>query len=128
MTLASLWSKSINASKSSGDTNLTAPFGAGFSNSGACDVKIGGGRKSSEGRGGRVRKNAGSADKSGGKPKDEKSVSSCGLNQGQIFATLKKHLAKINVCVEDEKKRAPLMLQGDHGPVAYRNIRVKPLD
>ena len=29
---------------------------------------------------------------------------------------------------QDEKPRGPLMLQGDHGPVAYRNIRIKPLD
>ena len=28
---------------------------------------------------------------------------------------------------EDEKPRGPLMLQGDHGPVAYRNIRLQPL-
>jgi len=28
---------------------------------------------------------------------------------------------------EDEKATGPLMLQGDHGPVAYRNIRVKKL-
>ncbi len=28
---------------------------------------------------------------------------------------------------EDEKSQGPLMLQGDHGPVAYRNIRVRPL-
>jgi len=27
----------------------------------------------------------------------------------------------------DEKPQGPLMLQGDHGPVAYRNIRLKPL-
>jgi hypothetical protein len=27
----------------------------------------------------------------------------------------------------DEKPAGPLMLQGDHGPVAYRNIRLKPL-
>ncbi len=27
---------------------------------------------------------------------------------------------------EDEKATGPLMLQGDHGPVAYRNIRVAP--
>jgi hypothetical protein len=27
-----------------------------------------------------------------------------------------------------EKDTGPLMLQGDHGPVAYRNIRLKPLD
>jgi len=27
----------------------------------------------------------------------------------------------------DEKPTGPLMLQGDHGPVAYRNIRPKPL-
>ncbi len=26
---------------------------------------------------------------------------------------------------EDEKPLGPLMLQGDHGPVAYRNLRVK---
>ena len=26
----------------------------------------------------------------------------------------------------DEKPAGPLMLQGDHGPVAYRNIRIKP--
>lgn len=29
---------------------------------------------------------------------------------------------------QDEKPVGPLMLQGDHGPVAYRNIRVVPLD
>ncbi len=28
---------------------------------------------------------------------------------------------------DDEKPRGPLMLQGDHGPVAYRNIVVRPL-
>jgi hypothetical protein len=28
----------------------------------------------------------------------------------------------------DEAPRGPLMLQGDHGPVAYRNIRLRPLD
>ena len=27
----------------------------------------------------------------------------------------------------DEKPLGPLMLQGDHGPVAYRNIRLKEL-
>lgn len=27
---------------------------------------------------------------------------------------------------EDEKAVGPLMLQGDHGPVAYRNIRIQP--
>ena len=27
-----------------------------------------------------------------------------------------------------EKPRGPIMLQGDHGPVAFRNLRVKPLD
>jgi hypothetical protein len=27
----------------------------------------------------------------------------------------------------DEKPLGPLLLQGDHGPVAYRNLRVKPL-
>jgi hypothetical protein len=27
----------------------------------------------------------------------------------------------------DEKAMGPLMLQGDHGPVAYRNIRLKPI-
>jgi hypothetical protein len=28
---------------------------------------------------------------------------------------------------EDEKPTGPLMLQGDHGPVAYRNILIRPL-
>lgn len=28
----------------------------------------------------------------------------------------------------DEKPLGPLMLQGDHGPVAYRNIRITPLE
>ena len=27
----------------------------------------------------------------------------------------------------DEKPAGPLMLQGDHGPVAYRNIRIRQL-
>jgi hypothetical protein len=26
-----------------------------------------------------------------------------------------------------EKAKGPLRLQGDHGPVAYRNIQIKPL-
>ncbi len=29
---------------------------------------------------------------------------------------------------QDEKPLGPLMLQGDHGPVAYRNIRIRPAD
>lgn len=28
----------------------------------------------------------------------------------------------------DEKTTGPIMLQGDHGPVAYRNIRVRPIN
>jgi len=28
----------------------------------------------------------------------------------------------------DEKATGPLMLQGDHGPVAYRNLQLKPID
>ena len=28
----------------------------------------------------------------------------------------------------DEKPKGPLMLQGDHGPVAYRNLRIKPVE
>ncbi len=28
---------------------------------------------------------------------------------------------------DDEKPQGPLMLQGDHGPVAYRNVRLRPL-
>jgi len=28
---------------------------------------------------------------------------------------------------DDEKPRGPLMLQGDHGPVAYRNIHLGAL-
>jgi hypothetical protein len=38
-------------------------------------------------------------------PPEEDMVSSCKLSQNDIFGTLKKHLAKINVCVEDEKGR-----------------------
>ena len=29
---------------------------------------------------------------------------------------------------EDEKPTGPLMLQGDHGPVAYRNLWIRPLE
>jgi len=29
---------------------------------------------------------------------------------------------------EDEKPIGPLMVQGDHGPVAYRNLRIRPLE
>lgn len=36
---------------------------------------------------------------------EEEMVQSCKLSQQDIFGTLKKHLAKINVCVEDEKTR-----------------------
>jgi len=28
----------------------------------------------------------------------------------------------------DEKPTGPIMLQGDHGPVAYRNIRIKKVE
>jgi hypothetical protein len=27
----------------------------------------------------------------------------------------------------DEKPKGPLILQGDHGPVAYRNLMLKPI-
>ena len=27
----------------------------------------------------------------------------------------------------DERITGPLMLQGDHGPVAYRNLRIRPV-
>jgi hypothetical protein len=48
--------------------------------------------------------------KSGGKPKEEEEeademVMQCKLSQADIFGTLKKALAKINVCVQDEKSR-----------------------
>jgi len=29
---------------------------------------------------------------------------------------------------KDEKPKGPLMLQGDHGPVAYRNLRLRPIE
>jgi len=29
---------------------------------------------------------------------------------------------------EDERPMGPLLLQGDHGPVAYRNLRIRPLN
>jgi hypothetical protein len=29
---------------------------------------------------------------------------------------------------EDEKPTGPILLQGDHGPVAYRNLRVRPIE
>jgi hypothetical protein len=29
---------------------------------------------------------------------------------------------------EDEKPTGPIRLQGDHGPVAYRNLRMKSID
>ncbi|HSI06230.1 MAG TPA: GYF domain-containing protein, partial [Myxococcota bacterium] len=38
-------------------------------------------------------------------PSEDEMVLSCKLSQNDIFGTLKKHLAKINVCVEDEKGR-----------------------
>ena len=28
----------------------------------------------------------------------------------------------------DEKATGPLMLQGDHGPVAYRNVKIRQLE
>ncbi|MFC1735493.1 DUF1080 domain-containing protein [Candidatus Hydrogenedentota bacterium] len=28
---------------------------------------------------------------------------------------------------KDEQPRGPLLLQGDHGPVAYRNVRIRPI-
>jgi hypothetical protein len=38
-------------------------------------------------------------------PTEDEMVLSCKLSQNDNFGTLKKHLAKINVCVEDEKGR-----------------------
>jgi hypothetical protein len=29
---------------------------------------------------------------------------------------------------EDEQATGPLMLQGDHGPIAYRNLWIRKLD
>jgi hypothetical protein len=28
---------------------------------------------------------------------------------------------------EDERATGPVLLQGDHGPVAFRNLRLRPL-
>ncbi|MEO0592492.1 MAG: AgmX/PglI C-terminal domain-containing protein [Myxococcota bacterium] len=43
--------------------------------------------------------------KPGAAPEPEESVASCSRSQGAILSTLKSHLAKINVCVQDEKTR-----------------------
>jgi len=43
--------------------------------------------------------------KAPGEPEPEESFSSCQRSQGQILSVLKNHIAKINVCVEDEKSR-----------------------
>ncbi|MBC7794905.1 MAG: DUF4339 domain-containing protein [Clostridia bacterium] len=51
----------------------------------------------------------GSSDSSGD---EDDMVMSCKLSQNDIFSTLKKHLAKINVCVEDEKTRDAVNLPG----------------
>ena len=51
----------------------------------------------------RGRRRAGKGD--GGADADESFVSQCKLSQGQIFATLRQHLGKLNVCVQDEKGR-----------------------
>jgi hypothetical protein len=32
-----------------------------------------------------------------------------------------------NAWVKKEQPTGPLLLQADHGPVAFRNIRIKPL-
>jgi len=65
------------------------------------DIKI---RKNQEKREGLHRPGA-------GRPKQprptEESFSECELSQQDIFATLRGNLAKINVCVQDEKQRDP---------------------
>jgi hypothetical protein len=40
-----------------------------------------------------------------GAPEEPEMVSECKLSAGQMVQTLQRHLAKINICVEDEKKR-----------------------
>lgn len=39
------------------------------------------------------------------RPAEEEFVQSCKLSQNDIFGTLRRHLGKLNVCVEDEKAR-----------------------
>ncbi|MEK7703600.1 MAG: hypothetical protein AAB426_01465, partial [Myxococcota bacterium] len=76
------------------------------------DVKI---------RGERPRRRRGGEEPSG--PSDEEVVSQCKLSQQQIFGTLGKHLAKINVCVQDEKQRDT---QGLLPPQLALDFVVKP--
>lgn len=47
----------------------------------------------------------GTGEQSEGPPADDSVVESCQLSQQDIFSTLRGELAKLNVCVEDEKRR-----------------------
>ncbi|MGM0490800.1 MAG: 3-keto-disaccharide hydrolase [Planctomycetota bacterium] len=50
------------------------------------------------------------------------------LNDTVIHENLKLQNVTGGSLTGKEAPRGPVMFQGDHGPVAYRNLRVKPLD
>lgn len=72
------------------------------------DVKIkkktttGGGKKTGKSGG---KSGLSGSGEGGSSSEEDDMVMSCKLSQSAIFGTLNKHLAKINVCVEDEKTR-----------------------
>lgn len=71
------------------------------------DIKIKGTKKPGSSTSGKPHKGGTTSGKPGepSGPTEDEMVLSCKLSQNDIFGTLKKQLAKINVCVEDEKGR-----------------------
>jgi hypothetical protein len=50
------------------------------------------------------------------------------LHNGKLIHENIELKAPTRACLwEDEKPAGPIMLQGDHGPVAYRNLTIEPL-
>jgi hypothetical protein len=44
-----------------------------------------------------------------------------------MFMRICRRMVMRSIWRQKEKPTGPLLLQGDHGPVAFRNVRLRPL-
>jgi hypothetical protein len=64
----------------------------------------------------------------GGKKVENARLISVKLNGKLIHENVSLNAPTRGSMFDQERARGPVRLQGDHGPVAYRNIRIRPLD